>query len=341
MRYLAGQIRKDPWEIVKKLKAFGAGLAFMINALEAMITELKNRGYLEPEAVECAIMLFGITPDDSWIRRYEVAYRITLNTLGCLPDQPAPDLAKWLEPANRPFPLRKQQPEELMGVDGDACRAWLVKQFQEELGKLRELEVRVVKEVDEPGLLEALNRASILSDEAARRVARCQAEVRATYHRVWRDLVKVLDRDEEKGPPGFGGDDEDEDKDDGNDKDKDGEAGVTAAAPSEAVILDEPAPLSAGTDGLPLPACRGTDGFLPNDPEKLIALSAQLLEETVASIDPSASVTEGAKGDQRGAEGGTNGVPDPQSEPALAPSPREGPREPFPCPNNGSASCLE
>ena len=143
-----------------------------------MIDELGHRGYFTPEGLEGVLLFFGMTPDDATICRYELAYTITLNNLGCLPDQPAPDLAKWLEPVNRPFPLRNTPREELMGADADACRAVIVKRLQEELIPLRELHARVVKEVDEPALLEALQRASILEDAAARRVARCLAEVR-------------------------------------------------------------------------------------------------------------------------------------------------------------------
>ena len=136
-----------------------------------MIIDLGNRGYLEPEGIEGVLLLFGIRPDDASICRNELAYFITLNALGCLPDQPAPDLAKWLEPANRPFPLRDKPREELMGADGDACRAAIVKRVQEELVPLVELHAQVVREVDEPALLEELQRASILEDAAARRVA--------------------------------------------------------------------------------------------------------------------------------------------------------------------------
>ena len=155
---------------MQKLKAFGTGLAFIIRSLELMIIDLGNRGYLEPEGIEGVLLLFGIRPDDASICRNELAYFITLNALGCLPDQPAPDLAKWLEPANRPFPLRNKPREELMGVDGDACRAAIVKRVHEELVPLRELEGRVRREIDEPALLEELQRASILKDDAARRV---------------------------------------------------------------------------------------------------------------------------------------------------------------------------
>jgi hypothetical protein len=116
-RYLAGQIRKDPYAIMCKLKSFGAGLAFVIRGLELMLVELGKRGYLEPEGLEGALLSLGFPPDDASICRNELAYFITVNALGCLPDQPAPELAKWLEPANRPLSLRNKPREELMGAE--------------------------------------------------------------------------------------------------------------------------------------------------------------------------------------------------------------------------------
>ena len=208
-------------------------------------------------------MMFGMPVDEEENRRNRLAYWITLNTLGCTPEESAAELAKWLEPANRPLPLRDQPIEELMGADAAACRAALVTRLQEAVGELRELEIRVRQETDEPALLEVLQRASILKDDAARRVARCQAEVRATFHRAWRDMVVVLESDEEKGLPEFGVDDED------NDQDEDGAAGVMAEAPPEAVTRDEPEPPSMGADAVPEAACGGADEFLPFQPEEL------------------------------------------------------------------------
>ena len=46
VRYLAGQIRKSPWRAVQKLKAFGAGVAFIIESFDHMIVELEQRGIL-------------------------------------------------------------------------------------------------------------------------------------------------------------------------------------------------------------------------------------------------------------------------------------------------------
>ena len=104
-----------------------------------------------------------------------------------------------------------------MGADADACRAVIVNRIRDALIPLRELHDRVVKEVDEPALLEELQRASILEEPAARRVARCLAEVRLTYHRAWRDLVKDLESGDQEGQSGSDPDDEKE----GNDQDQD------------------------------------------------------------------------------------------------------------------------
>jgi len=86
LRYLAGQIRKNPpLEIVKKLMAFGEGVAFLADSLRAMIHEINERGHLGPEAVECLRMWFGIPLDEEVNRRSRLGYWITLNTLGCSP----------------------------------------------------------------------------------------------------------------------------------------------------------------------------------------------------------------------------------------------------------------
>ena len=55
-------------------------------------------------------------------------------------------------------------------------------------------------------LVAALNRASILTDEAARRVARSHGEARTTYHRASKDLWAMLDREQEGSPAPAGED---------------------------------------------------------------------------------------------------------------------------------------
>ena len=321
--YLAGQIRKDPWRTVEKLKAFGGGVAFIIESFDHMIVELGQRGYFEPEGLEGVLLFFGMTPEDATICRDELAYTITLNALGCLPEQPAPDLAKWLEPVNRPFPLRDKTREELMGADADACRAVIVKRIRDELIPLRELHARVVKDVDEPALLEALQRASILEDAAARRVSRCLADVRMNYHRAWRDLVQDLESGDQEGQAGVHPDVENEGSDQDQNQDQNGEAAATAEAPAEAVILEEPEPLSTGADAAPEPGCGEAGEFLPFQPEKIVEQPAQLPEAVVASAEFSAARVQGAKSDLSGGEEGTDAVENGRSGSGSASAPWE------------------
>jgi hypothetical protein len=81
---------------------------------------------------------------------------------------------------------------------------------------------------------------------------------------------------------------------------------VTAEASAEAVNLDEPAPVSTGTDAVPEPACRGREESPPFQPEKIADHSAQLPQAVVISIDSRAARVEGAKSAPSGGEGGTN-----------------------------------
>ena len=138
--------------------------------------------------------------------------RSTSTTWAARTDTSAAEIAEWLEPANRPEVLRDLPRHELTGVDPDDCRGLLVGLFAEELARLRDLEQRVRREVDEPRWVAALQRASILSDEAARRVTRSHAESRTTFHRALKDLFRTLDRDEEQGPPEHADDEDDHDE---------------------------------------------------------------------------------------------------------------------------------
>ena len=295
---------------VEKLKAFGAGVAFIIKSFEHMIVKLEQRGYFEPEGVEGVILFFGMAPDDATICRYELAYTITLNALGCLPDQPAPDLAKWLEPVNRPFPLRNKPREELMGAD-----ATLAGQPSSNGSRRRWVpSVSFTPRSSGMWTSRASSRPSIVPRSSRRPrpgVARCHAEVRMAYHRAWRDLVILLDKDEEKGAAEIVGE-EDRDRDEGKDEDEvkdydcdydgeeNGERGVTAVAAREAVVHDEA-----------VAGCAGRVDSLPIDPENRSDPLAQLPEKSWGSIETPASGSEGAKSAPCGVERGKYRCPNP------------------------------
>jgi hypothetical protein len=302
-RYLAGQLQKppSPREILEEMKAFGAGVGFLIGSFEALIRELRDRGQLCPKGVKSARLMLGIPEEENENRRNRLAYWLTVNTLGCTPEDEhaAAELAGWLEPANRPLPMRDQPVEEFLGADAAACRAALSQRFRQEANALRELHTQVVKDVDEPALLEVLQCASILKDDAARRVLRAHADVRATFHKAWRDLVLVLESDEEEGLT---------DLDDDNDQDQDGEPGVTVEAAAEVVVPEEPATVSTASDPVSEPACGDPGEFLPFQPEKNVEHSAQPVESVVACDETSAARVGGAKWVPAGGEGRADGA---------------------------------
>jgi hypothetical protein len=261
--------------------------------------------------------MLGIPEEENENRRNRLAYWLTVNTLGCTPeDEPAAaELAGWLEPANRPLPLRDQPVESFLGADAAACRAALSQRFRQEADALRELHTQVVKDVDEPAMLEVLQCASILKDDAARRVLRAHADVRATFHKAWRDLVTVLESDEEEGLSDF---DENDDQNEDNDEDASGGADVTAEAPAEAVIPEEPAAVSTGEDGVPEPQCGEHDDFLPFQPEKIVEQSAQPSEAVAACVESSDARVGCAKWVPAGGKERPNGVQNPRAAPDFA-----------------------
>ena len=81
-----------------------------------------------------------------------------------------------------------------------------------------------------------------------------------------------------------------------------------AEGPAEAVVHEEPAPLSTGADAVSEPACGVADEFLPFQPEKIVERSVQPPEAAVVSVEFSAARVEGAKSAPSGGEGGTNGA---------------------------------
>ena len=264
LRYLMSKIKTSPGETVGQLKEFGRGVGFLFDSFEGLIDEVRTWGHLPPNLAEIALQLCGCTPEPASIRDNPLAYTIQINNLGCTPGVSASDIDSWLEPANRPAALGHRPRHEVMGTGPGECRERLLRLLEVERDRLRDMEERVTREVDHPSLLEALDRASILTEETARRLARSQSEARTTFHRAWKDLVKVLAADrEDLGPlssvlcPSCSGN----------------VAVMEAASEGE-----EPEPagadelLPAETDAVPPRACRQADDFFAGDPETRAAV---------------------------------------------------------------------
>ena len=197
--YLGTKLNRCPEEARTQLEEFGCGLGFLEDCLGGAIVEIQDRGFLPPNVVDCTVKLCGALPGPESIRANPMAYLIHIYNLGCTPDAPAEEIKHWLEPSNRPEGHRDRSCNALCSGDADVCGR-LVGLLQGDLDQARGLDERITRDVDHPSLKAALDRASILTDAAARRVGRSRAEARTTFHRALNDLIKMLKRDAKEGP---------------------------------------------------------------------------------------------------------------------------------------------
>ncbi len=128
--------------------------------------------------------------------------------MGCTPGVSSAVVAELLKPENRPDELRDAPVDAIFGSDADENRDLLVGQLELEVERLQTVATRLEREIDGPRLRAVLQRASILTEEAARRLTRSHAEARSSYHRATSALWPLLEREKEQGLPESAGDDD-------------------------------------------------------------------------------------------------------------------------------------
>ena len=207
---LAKDVRTQPRSTVEKLQSFGEGTRLMIRCFEELIEDVQSQGYLPQDDLELVLCLFGITPTRENMRQNALAYLISITNLGCTPGVSSAVVAELLKPENRPEELRDSPVDEIFGADADENRDLLVGQLELEVERLQAEATRLEREIDGPRLRAILERASILTEEAARRVTRSHAEARSSYHRATSALWPLLEREKEQGPPEPADDDHNE-----------------------------------------------------------------------------------------------------------------------------------
>ena len=201
MAGLAQKVSTNAEAAIAGLATFGLGVHWVGSCFQELIQEVQNQGYLSEDSLNWAVRLYGFTPTPEKICGDLNTYIISLYNLACTPGVGPDVIDQWLEPAHRPEVLRDKQRAEFMGDDAQDCRELLVAELEFELERLESEEVRLARDVDGPSLEAVLDQASILTEAAARRVARSQGESRASFHRALPQLYRTLDRDEEKGAP--------------------------------------------------------------------------------------------------------------------------------------------
>ncbi len=131
------------------------------------------------------------------ISRNVMAYHLYVRHLCCAPGVTAEEKRAWAALANRPAELRRDSLDENIPPDAETAAKMLLSTLEHEVSELEADEQRIWTEADAPSLQRKLEGASILTDEAARRVNRSHVESRTTFHRNWVGLCKVLKTDPE------------------------------------------------------------------------------------------------------------------------------------------------
>ncbi len=293
---LAQKVSTNSEAAIAALATFGLGVRWVASCFQELIQEVQNQGYLAEDSVQWAVRLYGFTPTPEKICGDLNTYMISLYNLACTPGVGPDVIDQWLEPAHRPEVLRDKERAEFMGDDAEHCRDLLVGELEFELERLQSEEERLAREVDGPSLEAVLDQASILTEAAARRVARSQGESRASFHRALPQLYRTLDRDEERGSPEPVSNDDPEPADELAEE----EAGDLTAA-----VEDAPGDVAS------VAAARAEEGAeaLPIDPENRSDAAARTSEITTASVDFSAPARVRTEGDSSGVLAGLEMAP--------------------------------
>ncbi len=196
---LVKRLATDPAGAMDELRGFARGLQWIIDEYQTFIDIIKNKGHFTQEEIDQVIRLEGIAPMPETITRHVTAYLLYTYHLGCVPAVSADELAAWVAPANRPEALRDLAHGEFVPPDAEWAVSVLMDTIGDQIELLKAEKDRIWDEEDGPSLQRKLEGASILTEEAARRVTRSHAESRTTFHRYWTALNKTLKTDAEEG----------------------------------------------------------------------------------------------------------------------------------------------
>ena len=197
---LVNQMDRSPATAVAGLGKFGFGVHWLAESFEGLILEIRTQGYLSEDSAQWAVRCYGVTSAPEQIRGNPVAYIVFVNNLACTPGLAPEVLDAWLEPARRPDVYRDGPRSKLICKHVNQSQAWVILELEAERDRLRSEAERFEREIDGPSLEAALRSASILTEDAARRVARSHGEARAAFHRALPQFYRTLDRDAEEGP---------------------------------------------------------------------------------------------------------------------------------------------
>src|SRR5262249_52074507 len=176
-------------DILEQLRGFGHGVAYLIEGYENLAEAIRERGWWTRDEIQIGVLLSGVRPGPEAARVRAEAYRLVLWNLVCQPQPRRDQIERMLEPANRPVELSGATREELLPPPGE-CRAALLQWAEEALEEHRQIEERVVRDVDGPQLAFVVNQGAIVTDEErAKRFQRASSEYRTLLYRSLNTLM--------------------------------------------------------------------------------------------------------------------------------------------------------
>jgi hypothetical protein len=191
-------------EVLDELRTFGAGVRYLIGALEGLGRALDGPGFWDRQQAWTAVRMLGFSPGPAAVAEYPEVYRLALCNFLCMPEPPETEIERMLEPDNRPRALR-ETPRAALVVPAAECRAALKKWVDETLEDLRVNEEQVVHAVDIPALEALCEEAAIIKDPAeVRKFHRMGSEYRTTIYKSL-NLLHALQKGQDVEPPGAPG----------------------------------------------------------------------------------------------------------------------------------------
>jgi hypothetical protein len=179
VRDLHGDINDSPDmivdDILERLKGFGTGIAYIIEAHANLAAALRERGFWYQDEIQVGVLMTGVRPGPEAARVRAETYRLVLWSLHCDPNPRTELIERMLQPANRPVELRSATRAELLPPASE-CRKALLEWLDETLVELREAEERVLREHDGPQLAFVANQGAVIIDkERAERFRRASS----------------------------------------------------------------------------------------------------------------------------------------------------------------------
>jgi hypothetical protein len=174
----------DGRETLRAMERFSDGCVEIASNLRDLRDTVAERGYLVPGELTIVFVWYGIWPVEESLATHVTGYTLYILNLRCTPEVAPEEWAARLDPANRPVVLRGLSSEDLVPADPRVCAERLCAMFEKRRAEYLAEADRLRREVEEPGYLRKLKKASILTGADARWASRNYTDARIGFDRA-------------------------------------------------------------------------------------------------------------------------------------------------------------